>query len=121
MSEEFTVEREGLEYRFVPCALTLPSQSDGVHQAVEQLREWFEHEDPSFLALCVETLMQEAYLRLPEDIDESESLMLAAAVAEHVFLAAQREDDLDCFLQEHALPPDADCELLLNRHECSFG
>ena len=65
--------------------------------------------------------MQEAYLRLPEDIDESESLMLAAAVAEHVFLAAQREDDLDCFLQEHALPPDADCELLLNRHECSFG
>ena len=69
----------------------------------------------------IETLMQEAYLRLPEDIDESESLMLAAAVAEHVFLAAQREDDLDCFLQEHALPPDADCELLLNRHECSFG
>lgn len=121
VSEEFTVEREGLEYRFVPCALTLPSQSDGVHQAVKQLREWFEHEDPSFLALCVETLMQEAYLRLPEDIDESESLMLAAAVAEHVFLAAQREDDLDCFLQEHALPPDADCELLLNRHECSFG
>ena len=47
--------------------------------------------------------------------------MLAAAVAEHVFLAAQREDDLDCFLQEHALPSDADCELLLNRHECSFG
>ena len=71
VSEEFTVEHEGLDYRFVPCALTLPSQSDGVHQAVEQLREWFEHEDPSFLALCVETLMQEAYLRLPEDIDES--------------------------------------------------
>ena len=55
VSEEFVMEREGLEYRFVPCALTLPGQSDGVNQAVSHLREWFENEDPSFLTFCVET------------------------------------------------------------------
>ena len=38
VSEEFVMEREGLEYRFVPCALTLPGQSDGVNQAVSHLR-----------------------------------------------------------------------------------
>ena len=53
VSEEFVMEREGLEYRFVPCALTLPGQSDGVNQAVSHLREWFENEDPSFLTFCV--------------------------------------------------------------------
>ena len=121
VSEEFVMEREGLEYRFVPCALTLPGQSDGVNQAVSHLREWFENEDPSFLTFCVETLMQEAYLRLPEDIDESESLMLAMAVAAYVFQAVQSAEAFDRFLQEHGLSFDADYELLLERHECSFG
>ena len=121
VSEEFVMEREGLEYRFVPCALTLPGQSDGVNQAVSHLREWFENEDPSFLTFCVETLMQEAYLRLPEDIDESESLMLAMAVADYVFQAVQSAEAFDRFLQEHGLSFDADYELLLERHECSFG
>ena len=61
VSEEFFMERDGLRYAFVPCSLTLPRDSEVIYECVSQLRAWFENEDPSFLSLCVETLMQEAY------------------------------------------------------------
>lgn len=121
VSEEFWMERAGLRYVFVPCALTLPAEQEAVHQCVDLLREWLENENPSFLSLCVETLMQEAYLRLPMDIDETESVPLALAVVRYVFDAYQMPEAFVAFLKEKGLALEDGYELLLEKHDCSFG
>ncbi len=121
VSETFTLQREGLEYTFIPSALTLPRENEAVCQCVEQLREWFENENPSFLSLCVETLMQEAYLRLPMDIDETECVPLSLAVVEYVFYAYQMPEAFTAFLKEKGLAFEDDYELLLEKHNCSFA
>ena len=120
VSEEFFMERDGLRYAFVPCSLTLPRDGEVIYECVSQLRAWFENEDPSFLSLCVETLMQEAYLRLPMDIDEAESLLLSAAVVGYVFEAYEMPQAFDAFLKEKNLALDMDYELLLKKHDCSL-
>ncbi len=121
VSEEFTLERDGLSFTFVPCALTLPAQNDALHRCVDKLRSWFESENPSFLSQCVEALMQEAYLRLPMDIDETECIPLAIAVVRYVYEAYEMPKAFDAFLKEKNLAPEAGYELLLEKHDCSFG
>ncbi|WP_075878074.1 hypothetical protein [Merdibacter massiliensis] len=121
VSDAFTLEKDGLQYTFVPCALTLPRDDEALHQCVKKLREWFENENPSFLSLCVETLMQEAYLRLPMDIDETECDALALAVVKYVFGAYQMPQAFAAFLEEKDLAFDNGYELLLEKHDCSFG
>ena len=121
VSEEFTMQRDGLQYAFIPCALTLPRESETIHQCVEEMRAWFESENPSFLSQCVETLMQEAYLRLPMDIDETECIPLALAVVEYVFDAYQMPEAFAVFLKEKGLAFTYDYELLLEKHNCSFA
>ena len=121
VSDEFRLEQEGLCYTFVPCALTLPQEQEAVHQSVALLREWLENENPSVLSLCVEALMQEAYLRLPMDIDETESIPLELAVVRYVFDAHQMPEAFTAFLKEKGLAFANGYELLLEKHDCSFG
>lgn len=121
VSEAFTLEQDGLTYTFVPCALPLPKESEGVQAGVLQLREWFENENPSFLAFCVETLLQEAYLRLPEDIDETEAPAAAQAVAGYVFEANGMPEAYAAFQKEKGLASRCGYELLLKKYEGSFG
>ena len=64
--------------------------------------------------------MQEAYLRLPMDIDEAESLLLSAAVVGYVFEAYEMPQAFDAFLKEKKLALDMDYELLLKKHDCSL-
>lgn len=67
--------------------------------------------------MCVETLVQEAYLRLPFNIEEDEALALATAIAQYVFLANEEKAAWERFCEEKGLARMDGYELLLRKHE----
>lgn len=117
ITEELTCYVDGLEITFTPCYIEPPMESDGVVQAIAYLREWFENENPTFTMMCVESLVKEAYLKLPFNIEEDEALQLAASIACYVFKANEDREGAIAFLEENGLAQLAGYELLLNKHE----
>lgn len=117
ITDEVCVEIDGLEVSFSPCSIDAPMDSDGALMAVEQLRDWFENDNPTFTTMCVETLVKEAYLRLPFNIEEDDALPLAAAIANYVFCAYEEQDAWKCFEEEKGLAQYRGYELLLRKHE----
>lgn len=117
ISEELTTEIDGLEVTFVPCFVELPSESEGVEKAVANLREWFESDDPTFTMMCVESLLKEAYLRMPFSIEEEEAFDLAVDIACYVFKANGDKEGLLAFLHEKGLAQSYGYELLLSKHD----
>lgn len=117
ITDEITTEIDGLEVTFTPCYIEAPMDSDGVIKAVEYLKDWFENDNPTFTMMCVESLVKEAYLRLPFNIEEEESLDLALAIAQYVFVANEEKEAWICFLEEKGLAQICGYELLLCKHD----
>lgn len=117
ITDEITTVMDGLEVTFTPCYIEPPMESDGVAKAIELLRDWFENDDPTFLMMCVESLVREAYLKLPFNIEEDEALDLAVAIACYVFIASDNREQMKQFLDEKSLSQHLGYELLLDKHE----
>ena len=117
INESFHVERNGFAIEFVPAVIEYPLECEGVIQAVEQLREWYENENPSFLNLCLDVLAKECYLMLPMSVDETDSLALCLAVIQYVYQANGAQDEFKCFIAEKELAQTYSYELLLNKHD----
>ena len=117
VSEEFTTIMDGLEITFTPCFIELPSESEGVEQAIQYLREWFENENPTFLMMCVDSLMKEAYLRLPFTIEAEDAFDFAVDIACYVYKANEDREGLLGFLDEKGLAKSYGYELLLSKHD----
>lgn len=117
VSEELSMELDGLEITFTPCFIEPPMESDGVQDAIMQLREWFENDDPSFTMMCVESLVKEAYLKLPFNIESDEAIQLASEIACYVYRASDDLEGMQRFLEEKGLAQQGGYELLLNTHE----
>lgn len=116
LCEEIHLSYEGMEITFLPSYVEQPMDSDGAKLAVVTLREWWECEDPSFLTMCVETLIKELYLRLPFNLDEDEAIPLAKAIVSYVFKASDNKEAYLTFLKEQKLTQESDFELLLTKH-----
>lgn len=117
VSDEFTIELDGCIVTFSPCFIEPPMDSDGAIEALNYLKEWFENENPTFMMMCVETLVKEAYLRLPYNIEEEDALGIALGVAHYVYGAHDQKDDFYRFIDEKSLAWNSGYELLLSRHE----
>ena len=117
ITDEVSVDIDGLEVTFSPCSIDAPMESDGALVAVNHLKDWFENDNPTFTMMCVETLVKEAYLRLPFNIEEDEALPLAAAVAAYVFHAYEEQEAWLLFEKEKGLAQYRGYELLLRKHE----
>lgn len=117
ITDEFTCEINGLEVCFSPCAIEPVMECDGVNEAVMYLREWFENDNPTFTMMCVETLVKEAYLRLPFTIEEGEGKAIAAAIAHYVFAAYEEYEAWQSFCEEKNLAQYNGYELLLNTYD----
>lgn len=117
VTDEFTTDVDGLSVCFTPCAIENPMETDGVQEAVKLLRDWFESDNPTFTMMCVETLVKEAYLRLPFNIDEEEALLLATGVVHYVFQAHEELEAWNAFCEEKKLAQYAGYELLLSMHD----
>lgn len=91
VSEELTLNRGGLSYTFIPRYQEGAGESDGFLACQKQLADWFENSDPSFLELCRQVAVREAYLQLPLGFDEEEGISLAASCVRMVYCGMQDE------------------------------
>ncbi len=103
ISEEITVVTKENEVTFIPRYTELPYESDGFKGASSYLENWFESQDPGFYQLCMQILIQEAYLALPINFEEDESLILACTIARYVFKCMDKEDEFEQFITEKDL------------------
>ena len=79
ISEEFTLNKNGLEYHFVPRYCLLPEESDGYQEAVKQLKEIYLHE-PSLYQFAIDLLQEKCFSHLPLSYEAEESGQLVEAI-----------------------------------------
>ena len=103
ISQEVTLDREGVQVTFIPRYQEAASESDGFLEAQKWLHEWLENEDPTLLKLCEQVLIREAYLALPLGFEQEEGLPLAAGCAKNVILSMQNETEWDRFMHKNRL------------------
>lgn len=113
LNEEFKIEKEGLEMYVIPSALTLPLDSEGLLQVFEFFKQWLENEDPSFLDLCCQCAVKEAYLRLPFEIEEDESESMALEIVYYVADLLGCVDQVESLFCEKKASQKGHFELLL--------
>lgn len=117
ITDEFTTQIDGMDVTFTPCAIEAPMETEGITIAAGYLKEWFENDNPTFAMMCVESLVKEAYLRLPFNIDEEDGEAIAAAVAHYVFAAHEEFDAWNVFCHEKKLAQYNGYELLLSTYD----
>lgn len=113
IQEECHMKVNGLEYEFIPAYLELPEESDGVIQAMQYFEAWLANDNPSLLNLCQQSLMKEAYLRLPLSIDEDESEPIAIAILTYVSQLMGCENEVNDLLFEKNVAQMGHLDLLL--------
>lgn len=116
ITEEVHMQYEDMDVTFLPCYIEAPMKAKGAVLAANTLCAWFEHENPSFLTMCVESLIKEMYLRLPFNLEEDEAEAMALAIVKYVFVASKDEDGWLSFIAEKNLAQWSGFELLLNKH-----
>ena len=84
ISEELTVHHCGQMITFIPRYVEKAEMTDGFVMAKQFLETWFESNNPSFLQLCIQVLIQEAFLMLPLSYEENEAEILAMSVVNFV-------------------------------------
>ncbi len=103
ISEEITVNTEAGEITFIPRYTELPYESDGFLEAQKFLEQWFLSEDVGFYQLCIQILIQEAYLAMPINYERDEALILALTIVRYVFKCMGKEDEFIHFMEEKEL------------------
>lgn len=84
LMDEFTVKKEDVEITFMPRYVEKPADTDGFVEAEKCFENWFGNDDPSFVELCRQYLIQETFLMLPLAYEEDEGLLLAISIVEAV-------------------------------------
>lgn len=116
IAEEMHAVVDGMELTFLPNYLEPVMKAEGARLGANMLCEWFEHEDPSFLTMCMECLIQECYLHLPFHIDVDEGIPLAISIVYYVKKAQGDETGFERFLRQHNLERENGFALLLERY-----
>jgi hypothetical protein len=86
LRSEYAFSCEGMTYAFIPAALELPEESEGVDACLKQAEAWLENDNPSMLRLVNESILRLALLRLPQGIDIDEAVPLALAIVKNLYL-----------------------------------
>lgn len=101
VSDEFIIEKDGLELRFSPCAIVPIMDQDGLKVGAKLLKEWFENSNPSFFMMSMDTLLRESYLLLPMETNEEEAQCFTLNSVGKVYEAFGDSQGFDKFLLEH--------------------
>lgn len=90
IQEEFTWNKDGVEYTFYGDSLTPCAESIGFLKALELINSWF-NKNPDMLEMAKTLLVHEVFMFLPLSYEEEDSTSLAYDVSEEVCLAMQNE------------------------------
>jgi hypothetical protein len=100
---EYTFSDEGTTFTFIPAALELPEDSEGVDMCLNQAAEWLENDNPSMLMLAHESILRLALLRLPQGIDADEAVPLTLAVVKNLFLSLANVQEWREFCEKNTI------------------
>lgn len=117
VNETFTTDVEGYSVDFIPSYIELPMEADGAQACVQILRTYFENENPSFLMMCIDSLIKELYYRLPMNLDEDEALGMAMSLIAYVYSANGESEQFEAFKLKHQLDQMPSIDLLLEKHD----
>lgn len=117
IKEEIQMDYDGLEVCFTPTFVELPSQQETLKEAVNQVRAFYENENPSFLMMCVECMMKEMYFKLPFSLGEDEVKPFLYAILSYVYKANGDDEGFEAFIREKNLANSSGYDLLLYKYD----
>ena len=117
IKDEIQMDYDGLEVCFTPTFVELPSQQEELKKAVEIVRSFFENDNPSFLIMCVESMMKEMYFKLPFSLGEDEVDPFLYAILSYVYKANGDEEGFEAFIHEKNLANSSGYDLLLYKYD----
>lgn len=117
IKEEIQLDFDGLEVHFNPSYVEMPQAQEYFIEAFKIVTDFYENDNPSFLMMCVETMLKEMYFRLPFALEEDEVQNFVYAVLEYVYEANGDRESFNQFIHEKNLANDSGFELLLCRYE----
>lgn len=104
LMDEFTVFKDDVEITFIPRYVEKPSDTDGFTEAEKCFESWFGSDNPSFVELCRQYLIQETFLMLPLAYEQDEGLLLALSIAEAVSESLDDGATFACLKKKMDLP-----------------
>lgn len=111
--DEIEMRYEGLDVTFIPSYVEAIIERETTKMMMQTLSDYFENDNPTFFAMCVECLAKELYLKLPFSIDEDEINYVLVAIIEYVFKANGEEEGYNRFISEKSLAMYSGYDLLL--------
>lgn len=114
--DEITMDYDGLEICFSPSYVELPQDQDAFVEAVKIVCSYYENENPTFLQMCVETMMKEMYFRLPFALSEDEIYPFIYAVLLYVYKANEDKAGFEAMIHEKNLANYTGYDLLLYKY-----
>ncbi len=117
ISDPIKVKHKDMEVEFIPTYIESAMEADGAIMCADILVKYFENENPSFLQMCIDSLVKEAFYRLPENIDEDEALGLALGIIRYVFKANNDTEHYNEFIMSNKLDKVLVIDLLLEEYD----
>ena len=84
IKEEIKMNKEGVEYKFIPYYVIKVEDSDGYLKALEIFKEEF-YKNPSYYNMAVELFTSQAYKYLPLNIEEQEGADMAHNIIKYIY------------------------------------
>ena len=101
--DELTYMDGNVEIKFIPHYLELPHETDGFKKVEELFEKWFGNNEVSLVHMCNDVLQLEGSLRLPQSIEEAESLYIGLSIVKYVFKAWNRTDEFIALLESETV------------------
>lgn len=94
INEEIEFHKDGVVYNFIPSYLTSCKDNKAYSIAYDDLAKWLENNNPSYLKMADQLLIQQLFLALPLCIEADEATDLAYSI---LYKVCELMDDLDTF------------------------
>lgn len=117
IKEEIQMDYDGLDVCFTPTFVEMPAQQDPFIKAMMMVRDFYENDNPSFLLMCVESMMKEMYFKLPFALGEDEVEAFLYSILSYVYKANGDEEGFMAFIHEKNLANNSGYDLLLYKYD----
>lgn len=113
ITSEISMDYDGLEVTFIPAYCELPQDQEVFMECIKQVNAYYENENPTFLKMCIETMLKEMYFKIPFTLVEDEMNCFIYAILEYVYQANQDIEGFKAFILEKNLANYSGYTLLL--------
>ena len=114
--EEIQLYFDGLDVVFTPTYVELPQEQDALIEAIKKVQSFYENDNPTFLMMCVETMMKEMYFKMPFPLSEDEIDSFIYAVLLYVYKANDDKQGFIDMIHEKNLANCTGYDLLLYKY-----